>query len=231
MPLENSCFKKLHKKALWIVADKPGTDYDYFPTPILLSDTLTTRHVERIWRRERMLSKRGCIGVTGLKLEEALRQKLLDALDLLIEDLDLNILFTPILKGESGKGVISTIKYTSNVKFVNVNKYSISELMGMFSKTDLVLTSSENGGFCSVAVNKPVVGLNPDNGLNEILAGVSDEEVVLDVDKLTTEELYSKIKIAWVHRDSISAKMRDKAGVWKRQAEKGIMRLGKRFVE
>lgn len=219
------CFNRFVKRADWIVSPRHVSGYDYFPSPVLISDLATPRHIERVWNRERLVSKRGCMGIVGLQLEEGQLQKLTDALNLLIEDLDLNIVFIPILKEESVRDI--SIKYSANTRYVQTDKYSSKEILGIISKLDILITTDQKGVICAMAVDRPVVGLAIGDELDHLLSGIGEEEVLFDIDKLSSDELYSKIKIAWVHRDSIAKQMQNRTAELKKEAGDGIRRLGK----
>lgn len=223
-------FNKFAKRASWVVTSRPVSGYDYFPSPVLISDLATPRHAERIWNRERLVSKRGCIGIIGLVLEEEQVQKLADALNLLIEDLDLNVVFIPILKEESIRDILSSIRYSANTRYVQGSRYSSKELLSIISKIDILITSSEKGIICAMAVDRPVVGLAISDELDQFLSGAGEEEIVFDIDKMSSGELYSKIKIAWVHRDTIAKQMQNRIAELKRGASEGVKRLGKEFI-
>lgn len=218
------CFNRFAKRANWIVSPRVISGYDYFPSPVLISDLATPRHIERIWNRERLVSKRGCIGIIGLGLEEGQLQRLTDALNLLIEDLDLNIVFIPILKEESVRDI--TVKYSANTRYVQTDRYSPKEILGIISRLDILITTDQKGVICAMAVDRPVVGLAISDELDQLLGEIG-EEVLLDIDKLSSDELYSKIKIAWVHRDSIAKQLRNRTAELKNKAGEGIRRLGK----
>ena len=223
-------FRKWARRARWVVPARPVSGYDYYPSPVLVGDLATNRQIDRIWRRERMLSKRGSVGVLGLTLERDQRQKLLEALDLLIEDLDLNVVFIPVLDERVEKDIFPHIKYSGNVKFIRSDKYSAKELLGIISKMDIIITSDGRGAMCALAVNRPPLGVTVDDELDHVMGGVTEEEIIFDVDKLSVDELYSKIKIAWVHKDSIIEQM----GVWlielKKKAKAGIKCLYRNFI-
>lgn len=227
---DTAFFNRFAKKADWIVSPRAVNSYDYFPSPILISDLATSRHIERIWSRERLASKRGCIGIIGLALEEEQERKFIDALNLLIEDLDLNIVFIPILKEELTKDVLSNIKYSANVRYVQADRYTSKELLGVISRVNILITSSEKGAICALAVDRPVVGLAINDELDQLLNGIVEEEVLLDIDKLSSDELYSRIKISWVHRDAIAKQMQNRVGELKKKASEGIKKLGKEFL-
>lgn len=218
-------FNKFAKKAKWVVSSRAVSGYDYFPSPVLISDLATPRHAERIWNRERLVSKRGCIGIIGLVLEEEQIQKLAGALNLLIEDLDLNVVFIPILEGESSKDIL--IRYSANTRYVQSSRYSSKELLSIISKIDILITSVEKGIICAMAVGKPVIGITATDELDQFLSGIVEEEILFDIDKLSSNELYSKIKIAWVHRDTIAKQMQDRIVELKRGASEGIRRLAR----
>lgn len=222
---DTTWFNRLAKRSDWIVSPRVVSGYDYFPSPVFTSDLATPRHIERIWNRERLTSRRGSIGIIGLILKETQLQKLTDALNLLIEDLDLNIVFIPILKEESVRGI--TVKYSANTRYVQTDKYSAKEVLGIISRIDLLISTNEKGIICAMSVDKPVVGLAISDELDQLLGGVGEEEVLLDIDKLSGNELYSKIKIAWVHRDTIAREMIKKSTMLKKEAGEGIRRLGK----
>lgn len=220
-------FNRFTKKADWVVSPRVVSGYDYFPSPVLISDLATPRHIERVWSREKLVSRRGCIGIIGLNLEEEQRQKFVDALNLLIEDLDLNIIFIPILKEESIKGLLSGISYSANTRYLQTSKYTSKELLGIINKIDILVTSDEKGAICAMAVDRPVVGLTISDELDQFLNGMAEEEILFDIDELSSDELYSKIKIAWVHRDAIAKQMRDHVVDLKKKAMEGIRRLCK----
>lgn len=224
---DSTIFNKLAKRAKWVVSATNVNGCDYFPSPVLLSDIATQRQIERIWGRERLASKRGSIGIIGIKSEEEQRQKLVIALDLLVEDLDLNIVSIPILKEESEKDILGSIKYSANTRFVQSNKYSSKELLGIISRLDILVTTDEKGVVCAMAVGKPVVGLSIDDELDQLLTGMAEEDILFDIDKLKGDELYSKLKIAWVHRDTIAKQMQKKVADLKKKAGEGIRRLEK----
>lgn len=213
------------KKARWVVTSRDVSGYDYFPSPVLISDLATPRNIERIWNRERLVSKRGCIGIIGLDLEEGQQQRLTDALNLLIEDLDLNVVFIPILKDQSVRDI--TIRYSANIRHVQTNKYSSKEILGIISRVDMLITASEKGAVCAMAADRPVVGLAANDELDQLLGGIGEEEALFDIDRLSSNELYSKIKIAWVHRDSIARETEKKSAGFKKQAQEGVRRLAK----
>lgn len=227
IPFESLLFNRFIKKASWIVTSNNTEGYDYYPSPVLLSDLATPRQIERIWGREKLVSKRGCIGIIGLVLTDEQRQKFADALNFLIEDLDLNIVFIPILKDEPIKDVLSNIRYSANTRYVQAERYSSRELLGILSKIDILITSDEKGVICSMAVDRPVVALATDDKLDYLLEGTAEEEIIIDIDRLKSDELYSKIKIAWVHRDSIIAQMKRRIIDLRTKASSGIKRLGK----
>lgn len=221
---DNVFFNNFAKRSKWVVPSRAVSGFDYFPSPVLISDLATPRHVERIWNRERLVSKRGCIGIIGLVLEEAQLQKLQDALTLLIEDLDLNIVFIPILKGESIDNI--NIRYSANTRYVKTHRYSSREILSIVSKIDLLISTTEEGIICAMAMDRPVIGIVMDDELDNLLVGI-DEEVLFDIDKLSCDDLYSKIKIAWVHRDTIAKQMQDRVVELKKKASEGIRRLAK----
>lgn len=213
------------KKARWVVPNREISGYDYFPSPVLISDLATPRHIERIRNRERLVSKRGCIGIIGLDLGEEHLRKITDALNILIEDLDLNVVFIPILKEERVKEI--SIRYSANVRYLQTNGYSSKELLGIISRIDLLITSGEKGVICAMAVDRPVVGLAISDELEQLLGGIGEEEIIFDIDKLSSHELYSKIKIAWVHRDAIARGIQKRTTELKKEASEGVRRLGK----
>lgn len=227
IPFEGPLLNRFIKKASWVVTSSRAGGYDYFPSPVLLGDLATPRQIERVWGREKLASRRGCIGVTGLVLTEEQRQRFADALNFLIEDLDLNIVFIPILKDESVKDILSNIRYSANTRYVQADRYSSRELLGILSKIDILITSDEKGIMCSLAVERPVVALAIDDKMDYLLEGATEEEIILDIDRLKSDELYSKMKIAWVHRDSIVEQMKPRIKDLKTKASNGIKRLGK----
>lgn len=229
--LDSVIFNRFAKKASWIITSKDSQGYDYYPSPVFISDLASPRHIERIWSRERLVSKRGCIGIVGLNIEEELRQKLISALNLLIEDLDLNIILISILKDELIKDILLGIKFSANTRYIASEKYSSKELLGVISRIDILITSDIKGVICGMAVNKPFVGLTSDDELEQFLSGMTEEEIIFDIERLSSDELYSKIKIAWVHRDSIAKQMQDRVAELKKKAVEGIRRLGKEFIE
>lgn len=224
------CFNRFAKRAKWIVTSRDIGEYDYFPSPVLISDLATPRHIERIWGRERLASKRGCIGIIGLNLDEEQRHKLVDALNFLIEDIDLNVVFIPILKEEGIKDILTGIRYSANTRLLQSDKYSSKELLGIISRLDILITSDQKGVICAMAVDRPVVGLAVNDELDQLLTGVAEEETLFDIDKISSDELYSKIKIAWVHRDTNAKQMQKKATDFKMKASEGIRRLGKEIA-
>lgn len=222
-------FKKWGRRAKWVVPSRTLPGYDYYPSPVLLGDLITGRQIDRIWRRERMLSKRGSIGVLGLTLAGDHKQKLLEALDMLIEDLDLNVVFIPIFSEKMGKDIFSHIKYSGNVKFIRSDKYSARELLGIISKMDIIITSDRRGAMCALAGNRPPLGVTVDDELDDVIGRITEEELIFDMDKLAVDELYSKIKICWVHRDSIVEQMGEWLNELKKQGKAGIKCLYRNY--
>lgn len=220
-------FSRIQK---WIVAPRNIEGYNYYPSPVLLSDIPTQKNIERVWKRERLASKRGCIGVIGLDINEGLRDKLLTALNLLVEDLDLNVIFIPLKKTESERYVLSSIKYSANFKYIQAEKVSSKELLGIISRIDLLVATDEKSALCAMAVNRPIAGLSTEDNLRELLKGMTEEEITLDFNALSAEELYTKIKIAWVHRASIAEQMQKRIAELRAYAEEGIRKLCRDFV-
>lgn len=223
-------FNRFAKRADLVVSPRVVSGYDYYPSPVLISDLATSRHIERIRNRERLVSKRGCVGIIGLVMEEEQRQKLVGALNLLVEDMDLNVVFIPILKDESVKDILSSIKYSANTRYVQTTRYTAKELLGIISRIDILIASDEKGVICAMAVDRPVIGLAISDELDQLLGGITEEEVLFDIDKLSGDELYSKIKIAWVHRDAIAEQMQDRVAELKKKAGEGVKKLGKEFL-
>lgn len=225
MPQESPFFNRLSRKARGIILKTETEGYEYFPSPVLVSDLATPRHIERLLNREKLVSRRGSVGIIGLNLDEEQCRKLADSLNLLIEDLDLNVIFIPILEGESEKDI--TVKYSANVRYIQTNRYSSKEILGILSRIDILITSDEKGVIFAMAVDRPVIGLTADDELDSLLGGITQEDILLDIDKISHEELYSKIKIAWVHKDSIVKQIQGKTSELKKKADEGIRRLGK----
>lgn len=227
-------FQKIVKHGNWtITSRKEEQNYDYFPSPVLLSDLTTHKRINRIWSKEKLVSKRGCIGIIGLNLEEKLQKNLARILDLLVEDLDLNIIFIPIIEKDlvSMKEVLSRIKYSANSKYIDTYRYAPTEVLGIISKIDIVITSDKEGAVCAMAANRPVVCLNPDNSLRELVGDLVQEDILLDIDTLSDDEIYTKIKIAWVHRDAIVGQMQQRVNELKVGAGEGIKQLNKRLMK
>lgn len=235
VPNHSGYFRKFNGKRSWIVTPRKTTsgDYDYCPSPVFLSDLATSRRVGRIWSREKLVSKRGCIGIIGLGLEEDAQKKLAAVLDLLVEDLDLNIIFIPVLESDNVlmQEVVSQIKFSANTRYIRTEKYSCPEVFGIISKVDILITSDSRGAICAMAANRPVVGLRTDESLRELLGGVVQEEILLDIDTLSCDEIYTKIKIAWVHRDAIVEQAQGRINELRLGASEGIKRLGKRVFK
>lgn len=227
---DSPAYNRLAKRAKWVVLAKPIGSADYFPSPVLLSDIATTKYIERVLGREKLASKRGILGIIGLELEEEHRKKLVEALNLLIEDLDLNIVFIPILKNEFIKDILSGLKYSANVRLIQSEKYSAKGLLGIISRLDILITSNEKGVMCAMAVDRPVVGLAKDDELDDSLGNITNEEILFDIDKLSSDELYSKVKIAWVHRDTIAKDMKNRVAELKKKASEGIRQLEKEIA-
>lgn len=222
---------KFSERAHWVVAPKEIEGYNYYPSPVLLSDIPTQKNIERIWKRERLASKRGCIGIIGLDISEELKSKLLLALNLLIEDLDLNVIFIPLKKGGSERYVLSNIKYSANFRYIEAEKYSSKELLGIVSRIDMLVATDERAALCAMSVGRPVIGLSTEDSLRRILSGMAEEEIIFDFNNLSSDMLYSKIKIAWVHRTSIAEQMQRHVLELKAQAEEGVRKLCRDFVE
>lgn len=230
LPESNLYFKKFAKKAKLVITAKDIEGYNSYPSAVLLSDVPTQKYMERVWKKERFVSKRGCIGVVGTVVDENLRSKLFNALNLLIEDLDLNIIFIS-LHGEVEKDIISNIKYSANIRYIAGNEYTAKDLLGIISKIDFLVASDEKGAICAMSVDKPVIGLCGDGILKKFLEGLTQEDIVFDFTKLSSEELYSKIKVAWVHRTALLEQMQKKIAELKRNAEDGVKRLCKEVIE
>jgi len=225
-------FQQFAKKSRWVVTKEKG-DYQWYPNPLLLSDMATVKRINRIWSKEKLLSKRGSIGIAGLDLEEGFRKKMAGILDLLVEDLDLNIIFVPVTEEDnlSMQEVSNRIKFSSNTRHIQTEKYSSGEVLGIMSKIDILLTSDFRGAICSMASGRPVIGLNPNEALTELLQETVEEDILLDMDKLSDEEIYTKIKIAWVHRESITTQIHKKINTLKASANEGIIQLSKKIAE
>jgi hypothetical protein len=221
-PKENVWFEKFVKKAKLVINSDDSS-------PVLLSDVPTQRHSERVWKKERLVSKRGCIGVIGAAINESFKSKFFDSLNLLIEDLDLNIVFIS-LHGELEKDIIPHIKYSANIRYIEGNKYTPKDLLGIISKIDLAIATDEKGAVCGMSANKPVIGLCSEGSLNKFMDGFAQEEVVFDFSKLSGEELYSKIKIAWVHRAALAEQMQKKIEGLKKKAEESVKKLCKEII-
>jgi len=223
LPEKNFYFEKFVKKSKLVI----GCDE---PSPVLLSDVPTQKHSERIWKKERLVSKRGCIGVIGTAIDDPFKNKFYEALNLLIEDLDLNIVFVS-LHSESEKDIVPNIKYSANIRHIEGNKYNSKDLIGIISKIDLAIATDEKGAICGMAANKPVIGLCSEGRLKYFMQDFAQEDVVFDYSKLSGEELYSKIKIAWVHKTALFEQMQKKLQILKNDAEKGIKQLCKIIEE
>lgn len=228
---ESEIFDSLAKRARWTVGSENIEGYSYYPSPVLLSDTATQRNIDRVWKRERLVSKRGCIGIIGLGIAEEAKRNLLNALNLLIEDLDLNVIFISMSGKDREKDIMPGIRYSANTRYIDGKKYTTNELLGIIGRIDILIAPDEKGVICSMAVNRPVIGLAGDNKLKYLLGNITQEEVVLDAGKITGDELYSKLKIAWVHRMSITEQIQNCIKVLKGQAEEGIRKLCKEFIE
>lgn len=238
-------FQKFAKSRSWIVTSRKGeappfsekgrgeVDCDYYPSPVFLSDLATPKRIGRIWRREKLVSKRGCIGIIGLSLDESLQKKLAAVLDLLVEDLDLNIIFIPVLQSDSAlmQDVLSQIKFSANTRQIRTEMYSCAELLGIISKVDILITSDKRGAICAMASNRPIIALRADEPLSELLSGVVQEDILLDIGELSSDEIYTKIKIAWVHRDAIIEQMQGRINELKLGASEGVRQLGKRVFK
>jgi hypothetical protein len=230
LPKENLFFEKYSRIAKLIISSCEEEEKDCYPSPVLLSDIPTQKYIERVWKKEKLLSKRGCLGVIGEFGDEDLKNKLCGALNLLIEDLDLNIVFIS-LRGEIEKDIISNIKYSANTKYLQGNKYAARDLLGVISKIDFLVASNIEGAECALSLNKPVVGMCNDRRLNRLLNGLTEEEVCFDFAKFSVEELYSKIKVAWVHRTALVEQMQNKVLALRNKAEEGVKRLCKEILE
>lgn len=231
VPVSSYAFTRLAKHSkMVVVSQKQEQDdgYNCFPSPVLLSDLATSKRIERIWNRERLVSKRNTIGVTCINLDEKLLSKLVRVFDMLIEDMDLNVVFIPILPEDNAimKQVVRDIRYSANAKRLNAGKYSPGEVLGLISKVDVLLTADVRGANCGFAVNKPVIGLLGDITLEELMGSITEEEIIFAMEDLSSEDLYSKIKVCLFHRESIEQQLSLKIKELKKEAYLGIKTLG-----
>lgn len=229
---DSALFARMVKKARWIVVGKKSDlrdQYSYYPSPVLLGDLATPKRIERIWNRERLMSKRGSIGVVGLPLGEEELVRIIQAVDLLIEDMDLNVVFIPLLNEDQQTMpvLVKGIKYSANTRYVRSEKYSYTEVLGLLSNVDIVLTADDRGVISALAVNKTVVSLREDEAIVDLLGGVTEEQIVLSIADLSGEDIYSKIKLCLVHREAIKDQLQGRVLALKRQAVEGIRQLGK----
>lgn len=226
-------FRQCAKKSKWTVTATEEDGYEFYPSPVLLSDLATSKRISRIWRGEKLVSKRGCIGIIGIDIDEKQQKQLASVLDLLVEDLDLNIVFIPILKNDPivMKDILAQIKFSANTRYIAADKYSSSELLGLISRADILLTSDYRAAICAMPANRPVVGLKTEKSLSKLLSGVVQEDVLFDMEKLSNEEIYTKIKIAWVHRDAIREQMHSRIEALKVHASDGIRSLGRKVTK
>ncbi len=90
-----------------------------------------------------------------------------------------------------------------------------------------MLTADIRGVVSSLAINRTVVGLRQDAAIVDLLGGLTEEQIVLPLADLTGEDLYSKIKLCWVHREAIREQLHGRVNALKREAAEGIRQLGK----
>jgi polysaccharide pyruvyl transferase WcaK-like protein len=118
-----------------------------------------------------------------------------------------------------------SIKYSANVRNVRAEEYSSKELLGAMGKVDLFIVKDERGAMCAMAVNKPFVCVAEDGAVEKCFNDFAGEEILFDIDKISGEELYTKIKIAWVHKEAIAVEMLKKNQELKKLAVSGIKKL------
>ena len=147
---------------------------------------------------------------TGSLSREDFCKIIASAADKLIEDLDVDVLFTvtQIMDMKITQECVQQIRRRDRVRVVSNNEYTYQELTGLLSKVGVHAgLRTHTLIFCS-AVGTPMISINAYPKSSGFLKTIGMGDWVIDFASLSPENLTGIIRKAWDAREKLSADLR-----------------------
>lgn len=132
-----------------------------------------------------------------------------ETLDQLIEELDIDIMYTitQVMDTQITNESLKYVKRRDRIRVVSNAKYTYQEIAGLLQKVGVHVGMRTHSLILSAAVCTPIVGINSYPKTAGFMQTVGQGRWVINFDELTTDSLTTLIKKAWTEQQETKASM------------------------
>ncbi|MBE9126147.1 MULTISPECIES: polysaccharide pyruvyl transferase family protein [unclassified Coleofasciculus] len=130
-------------------------------------------------------------------------------LDRLIEELDIDILYTitQVMDTKITNESLKYVKRRDRIQVVSNANYTYQEIAGLLERVDVHVGMRTHSLILASAVLTPILGINSYPKTAGFMQTIDQDKWAIDFDKLTPENLTNLIKRAWKQRHETQAAM------------------------